>query len=123
MKRRGQQKSRLHQHLLEERLWGGRRAEAGRNKARPNAMPHARRVALRKSEPLHVTVKLVRDLPSLRRKREYAVVCQALAGARDRALQVGLGFRVVQYSIQSNHMHLLVEAETGARWRGGCRAS
>src|SRR6185436_16442073 len=54
---------------------------------------------------VHVTLKLARGLPSLRRRREHAVLLQAfaLAGARG-------GVRVVHYSAQSNHVHLICEA-------------
>jgi len=45
-------------------------------------------------------------LPSLRRKGEYAVLLGCFEKARER-----FGVRLVQYSVQKNHLHLLVEAK------------
>ncbi|MEM6370075.1 MAG: transposase [Myxococcota bacterium] len=89
---------------------GGFRPNAGRKPtaARP-LVPHGRREAVRSGEPRHVTLRLRRDLPSLRRKRVYSVVRGALQTARDR-----LGMRVVHWSVMSNHLHLIVEAKD--RW-------
>ncbi len=54
--------------------------------------------------PLHVTLRFVRGLPSLREKAAFRVVRETLAKPRRG------GVRVVQYSVQSNHLHLIVEA-------------
>jgi REP element-mobilizing transposase RayT len=55
--------------------------------------------------PVHVTLKLRSGLPSLRRRREHALLRESFAIANTRA-----GFRLVHYSVQSNHVHLLCEA-------------
>jgi len=54
--------------------------------------------------PLHVTLRVVAGLPSLREKRAFRVVRRALGDPR------AGGARVVHYSVQSNHVHLIVEA-------------
>ena len=54
---------------------------------------------------MHVTMRLREGLESLRRKQTYAVVCQAL----DKGKEYG-EFRLNHYSVQSNHLHLIVEA-------------
>ena len=54
--------------------------------------------------PAHVTSKLI-DIRSLRRGPCFRVVKSALAAGGDRA-----GFRVVEYSVQANHVHLICEA-------------
>jgi REP element-mobilizing transposase RayT len=54
---------------------------------------------------VHVTVKLLPGLPSLRRSAEYAALRQAFADGGNRP-----AFRLVQYSVQRDHLHLIVEA-------------
>jgi putative transposase len=48
----------------------------------------------------------------MRSGRLFPALCQGLA------LASGAQFRVVQFSVQTNHVHLLVEAEEGALGRG-----
>ena len=55
-------------------------------------------------------MRLVEALPSLRSARPHRTLCRAIAAAQERAGRLGGGFRVVHDSIQSNHLHLLVEA-------------
>jgi REP element-mobilizing transposase RayT len=45
-------------------------------------------------------------LPSCRSKRAYAALRAAFGAGRDR-----FGFRLVHYSVQSNHLHFVVEAK------------
>jgi REP element-mobilizing transposase RayT len=52
-----------------------------------------------------VTIRLRSGLPSLRRNRELALITSRLALASER-----FDVRLVEYSIQSNHAHFLVEA-------------
>jgi REP element-mobilizing transposase RayT len=50
-------------------------------------------------------MKVKSGLPSLRRRRAHSVVIAALAAMRERG-----DFRLVHYSVQSNHLHLVCEA-------------
>lgn len=87
--------------------WGGARPGAGRKRrsARPQ-VPHVRRAELAPRFPVHVTMRLRDGLPSLRRSAPYAVVRGALVEClQDR------GFRLVVYSVQRDHLHLVVEAD------------
>src|SRR5690606_32264414 len=85
---------------------GGWRPGAGR-KARPNArVLHRRREPIPGHCPVHVTVRLERGLPNLRRKRFVSAFRQSLSQCAERP-----GFRVVHYSIQHNHLHFLIEAQ------------
>jgi hypothetical protein len=61
-----------------------------------------------------VTVRVVRGLPSLRRADIARAIGQDLRKGRQKP-----GFRVIHFSIQANHVHLVVEA-MGRRmlWRG-----
>jgi len=54
--------------------------------------------------PVHVTARIRAGLPSLRREATRALLELALARGADR-----FGFRLVEYSIQSNHLHLIAE--------------
>ena len=56
---------------------------------------------------MHVTLRVVEGLPSLRSRRVWPVVRRVLRAAAARFRQM---FRIVEYSVQSNHLHLVVEA-------------
>ena len=84
---------------------GGKRAGAGR-KARPAHLrrtPHRARPVHRKTEPVHVTMRAV--VRSLRHRHVVRTVLQAI---RDSQRDT---FRIAQYSVQANHLHLIVEAD------------
>ena len=86
---------------------GGERKRAGRKPAGERALiAHSRRARVTSHTPILVTTTLVEGLPSLRRERTLTLLRDALAAGADR-----FGFRLVEYSIQSNHVHLLVEAQ------------
>ena len=56
--------------------------------------------------PVHVTFRVRKDVPGLRTKRLVREFRRSLAKVCERGR-----FRVVHYSIQRNHVHLLVEAQ------------
>jgi REP element-mobilizing transposase RayT len=85
---------------------GGARRGAGRKPKGAHALvSHAARPALTARDPVLITTRLAAGLPNLRRGRTLAVLRDALAQGSDR-----FGFRLVEYSIQSNHLHFLAEA-------------
>jgi putative transposase len=97
------------QLALPFRTWGGRRKGAGRKPRRARAgVPHLRRPELKSRHPVHVTMKLKEGLPSLRCKSLARLVLDAFHAAKLR-----LGARLVHFTVQSNHLHLIVEAEDG----------
>jgi len=70
---------------------------------------HAKRPELREHFPVHVTLRLEKGLPSLRRKEAYRVLKRAFGAGAMR-----FGFRLVHFSVQSNqHLHILAEAGDG----------
>ena len=80
---------------------------AGRPKMKFGASePHRERPKLAMTDPVHVTIRAVREVGTLRRRNVYRAVRRALVTtfARD-------SFRVVHLSIQRDHIHLLVEAD------------
>ena len=54
--------------------------------------------------PLHVTMRMTHGVWNLRSWRSFYKLEKALEKAKDR-----LGMRIIHYSIQGNHMHLIVE--------------
>ena len=66
---------------------------------------HVRRDPLPKGCPAHVTVRVRRGIPSLRKRS----LVREFRGSLRKACERG-EFRVVHYSIQRNHVHLIVEA-------------
>jgi REP element-mobilizing transposase RayT len=100
-------RERLKQQAFGFTNWGGKRRGAGRKpKGKEALVSHNRRDDHKVRFPLHVTLKLATGLPSLRKTAPFQVVQRALVAAADR-----FGCRVVHYSVQSNHLHLIVEAE------------
>ena len=90
------------------KTWGGRRDRAGRKKVvGRRRVAHARRAEFRELSPLHVTVKVVKGLRSLRTRKMAAALQRAFVAGCERG-----DFRVVQFSVMTNHLHLIVEAET-----------
>jgi REP element-mobilizing transposase RayT len=67
---------------------------------------HAARPALAARHPVHVTMRLRAGLPSLRRKHAFVALWRAFRAGRERS-----GFRLVHFSVQTNHLHLIVEAQ------------
>jgi putative transposase len=107
------------QELRFPSTWGGRRAGAGRPKGsrRSTRITHVRRPRVSPHKPHHVTVRVTRGTWNLRSQRCFAPVRDALERAKKRA-----GFRVVHFSVQHNHMHLIVEADDRRTMSGGLRA-
>jgi hypothetical protein len=84
---------------------GGRRRGAGRPR-RSDAQSHVRRPRFDGGrEPVHLTIRFARHVWNLRSQRGFACVQRALRFER------GLGeLRVVHFSVQGDHLHLIAEA-------------
>jgi putative transposase len=85
--------------------WGGRRPGAGRRPAhgRSSPVPHRQRPLHSARHPVHVTLR-VAGVPSLREQVMFRAVRSALVRGTKPA------FRLIHYSVQSNHIHLIVES-------------
>ncbi len=94
--------------------WGGRRAGAGRKPSgtRP-APPHRPRAPHDHREPLHVTLRARSGVPSLRGEVIWPVVRDAIRRSNRPS------FRVVHFSVQSDHIHVIAEADSPAARRRG----
>ncbi len=90
--------------------WGGARDRCGRRpKGEKAGHPHRGRPALAPRYPVHVTAKIVKSLPSLRRKREFMALFHIFERAYDKN-----GMRLIHYSVQGNHIHLIIEAKNAS---------
>jgi REP element-mobilizing transposase RayT len=91
-------------------LWkkrGGKRRGAGRPpKGARAGSPHKQRPFLDARYPVHVTLRVVDAVGRLRRRCAYQAIREATLVTARRE-----NFRIVQLSIQHNHVHLLVEAD------------
>ena len=94
---------------------GGRRPGAGRKpKGSKPLVSHKARAQFDKPLPVHVTLRVGEDVWNLRSGRSYRRLKACLAAAAGR-----FGLRVIAFSIQGNHLHLIVEANgTEALSRG-----
>lgn len=96
------------QMVLGFRTWGGRREGAGRKPTGQRAgVPHVARPRHQAGHPVHATLRAVSRLPSLRKQQLQIELRRAFTRAsRER-------FRVVHFSVQTNHVHLIVESTDG----------
>lgn len=110
------------------RSWGGARKGAGRKRMseRPQ-VPHRTRCEHKARFPVIVTSRLIAGLPSLRRSVEAECVLAAIAtsnapvDASSLTSRSDPSFRIVHHSIQSNHLHLIVEAADRVALTAGMR--
>ncbi|HEX5633028.1 MAG TPA: transposase [Gemmatimonadales bacterium] len=95
--------------------WGGERAGAGRKPKVENqgaegvekaTVKHRARPFLDPKHPVHVTLRVTREVGRLRRRTAYDAFRRAMAKTLART-----DFRVVHVSIQANHVHLICEAD------------
>jgi len=103
---------------------GGRRPGAGRKPTRRGSfVAHTARPFHDRHHPLHVTLRVQRRLANLRRFKLAAAIGKALrADATETGARRLDRFRVVQFSIQHDHLHLIVEASTKVALGRGMKA-
>ncbi|MBI5362480.1 MAG: transposase [Planctomycetes bacterium] len=98
----------IQQSTLEFKQRGGVRPGAGRKRVAPRPLvPHRLRPKLSGRHPLHVTLRVVDGVQSLRSRGVHAVLRVCLRDGAER-----FGLRVVHYGAASNHVHLVCEAES-----------
>src|SRR5688572_16959009 len=93
--------------LFLDRGRGGKRTGAGRPRAPGRRRNWVRvRAVLSKNTPVHVTLRVVKAVGKLRRRRGYHAIRKAIYTTWARP-----DFRVVHVSIQREHIHLICEAD------------
>ena len=71
---------------------------------RSTKVPHTTRPDI--SGPAHVVLRVCRNLPTLRSPKVYRVLERAFRDGKSKK-----GFQLVEFSIQHDHLHLVVEAD------------
>ncbi len=89
---------------------GGARRGAGRPRkvGRARCVPHLARPSHARSYPVHVTMRRARLLPGFRRQAVARRLEACVLAVKKSPLAAG--FRVLHYSFQDDHVHLVVEA-------------
>ncbi len=98
--------------------WGGRRKGAGRPPipGRKRPAPHRALLDHKGIYPLHMSVRARAGLGSLRGKKQFEVVRECL---RDSSSGF---FRVLEFSVQADTVHMIVEARDKAALSKGARS-
>src|ERR1035437_9703574 len=84
--------------------WGGKRRGAGRPN-RTSQVSHGKRPKVDFKKPLHITMKLKKNSPNLRTKTTLNDFSASLLEAKK------FGLNVLHFSIQTDHVHMIVEAK------------
>jgi REP element-mobilizing transposase RayT len=116
-RRSAQQRSRRQLSLLFPPSWGGARKGAGRKPSARPSTPHRARPRHQAAEPVHVTLRA--RLAPLRSQHVFPTIRLALqrAAQRDPAR-----FRLLHFSVQRDHVRLLVEASDKRALSSGVRS-
>ena len=91
--------------LTAKSRWGGARVGAGRKPGPKRRDPHRLRASLASRHPCHVTFKVKKDVHALRSAKLVDELERSWREVRERRR-----FRLVHYSIQGDHVHMVVEA-------------
>jgi len=78
--------------------------------SRRSTVAHTSRPQHQGRHPVHVTLRLKHGLPSLRQQRLLRLFAEVLQAQRKRAYRDD--FRVVHFSLQATHVHLVIEANS-----------
>jgi hypothetical protein len=103
------------QPVLRFRKRGGTRPGAGRKRARRNEglLPHRARPEFVARVPVHATLRALPSVPRFRSER----VMRIMRGEIRRVSKDG--FRILHYSVQDNHVHLIAEGDDAACFARG----
>jgi REP element-mobilizing transposase RayT len=98
--------------------WGGARARAGRKQVNERkSQPHRARRELAANQPVLVTLRVAQSVRRMRRRDAYRAIRNAM-----KVVLARTDFRIVHLSIQANHVHMLVEADTKLALARGMQA-
>ena len=100
------------------RTWGGKRKGAGRKQVNERkSQPHRKRREIAPNQAILVTLRVAPDVRRMRRRDAYRALRKALLVVLART-----DFRVVHTSIQANHVHLVLEADSKLALARGMQA-
>lgn len=92
---------------------GGRRPGAGRKRMKSQGVAHRPRETVKRQTPLHINFKFKTHI---RNKECLRLLKRAIVRARR------FHMRIIHFSLQSNHIHLIVEADTNKILTAGMRS-
>ena len=106
----------MKQLKLQSQGHGGIREGAGRKKSKTAGASHRKRALVTGKHPLHITVRMKKGAPSLRKRKTFRIFCRACKGANEN------GLRVLHYAVLGNHFHILAEADDNQQLAKGMRS-
>ena len=97
---------------LQKGRWGGWRKNAGRKAKKSPGVGHVRREKISKRTPVHINFRLNQKV---RTEKGLEALKAAISNSQK-------FFSVIHYSVQSNHIHLILEAENNQLLTKGMRS-
>ena len=98
---------------LNKGRWGGRRTGSGRKQLQSKGVSHRTREKISNRLPAHVNLKY---RISIRNKDFLRILKRAILNSRKK------GLRIIHYSVQSNHIHFIIEAGNNLNLESGMRS-
>ncbi|MES2527344.1 MAG: transposase [Bdellovibrionota bacterium] len=98
---------------LDKGKHGGRREGSGRKRLHSAGVAHRKRERVNTRTPLHINFKYK---AYIRNKESLNLLKRAILNARKK------GLRIIHFSLQSNHIHLIVEASSNQILTAGMRS-
>ncbi len=103
----------MKQLKLNVHTWGGKRPGAGRKRIHSPGVSHRKREKITRHTPVHINLRYETRI----RNRDFLeILKRAILSAQSK------GMRILHYSVQSNHLHFIVEANTNRTLTSGMRA-
>lgn len=98
---------------LNKGRWGGRRSGSGRKRIHSKGVSHRIRETVSMRTPLHINFKY---RTTIKNKKCLKLLKRAIMNARSH------GLRIIHFSLQHNHIHLIVESESNLVLTKGMRS-
>lgn len=93
--------------------WGGRRPGSGRKRIHSPGVAHRRRDKITSRTPAHVNFKYSIQIKN---KEFLPILKRGILNSRKK------GLRILHYSVQSNHIHFIIEADNNEILSNGMRS-
>lgn len=93
--------------------WGGKRKGSGRKRIHSKGVSHRKRERVTRHTPTHVNIKYE---ASIKNKDFLRILKRAILNSRKK------GLRILHYSVQLNHVHFILEADTREKFISGLRS-
>lgn len=93
--------------------WGGRRPGSGRKRIHSKGVAHRTREIINSRTPLHINFRFK---TFIRNKESLRLLKRAIVNARAH------GLKIIHFSLQSNHVHFIIEAKDNTVLTKGMRS-